>query len=271
MASKPTTIDQYLAAVRQDQRGALQKLRDTIRAVVPDAEECISYQIPSFRLDGVLVGFGAAARHCAFYLCSASTVKQFEQELRRYDTSQGTIRFAPDKPLPVALVRKLVRARVAENRARRAQRTGSQTAAAAQPTVESVVALLKRSGKKSVRDGMARFAIPSDRAFGMAVGDVRAVAKRLGRSHVLAAELWKTQWYEARLLATFVDEPERVTAAQMDRWAKDFDNWAICDTACFHLRRAFCPGAEAGGTSSRGRPQLRQEIGELGVALDWQA
>lgn len=121
MASKITTIDQYLAEVSQEKLAALQKLRATIRAVVPEAEECISYQIPSFRLDGVLVGFGAAARHCAFYLCSASTLKQFEDELRGYDTSKGTIRFAPDKPLPATLVRKLVKARVAENKSRRAK------------------------------------------------------------------------------------------------------------------------------------------------------
>lgn len=122
MAAKPTTIDEYLAAVSDDKRAALQKLRKIIQAAAPDAEECISYQIPSFRLDGILVGFGAAAKHCAFYLCNASTVKAFEDELAAYDTSKGTIRFAADKPLPAALVRKLVKARVAENKARRAKR-----------------------------------------------------------------------------------------------------------------------------------------------------
>jgi len=101
--------------------------------------------------------------------------------------------------------------------------------------VEAVVASLKRSGKKSVRDGMARFAIPSERAFGIAVGELREYAKRLGRNHELAAGLWETGWYEARMLAAFVDEPERVSPVQMDGWCKEFDNWAICDTVCFHL------------------------------------
>jgi len=101
--------------------------------------------------------------------------------------------------------------------------------------VEAVVATLKRCGKKSVREGMARFAIPSERAFGIAMGDLRKYAKRLGRNHELATGLWETEWYEARLLAAFVDEPERVSPAQMDGWCKDFDNWAICDTVCFHL------------------------------------
>jgi Predicted DNA alkylation repair enzyme len=90
-------------------------------------------------------------------------------------------------------------------------------------------------GKQSVREGMARFAIPSDNAFGVAVGEMRNYAKEIGRNHELAAELWEAGWYEARMLACFVDDPKEVTPTQMDRWAKDFDSWAICDTACFHL------------------------------------
>ncbi len=108
-----------------------------------------------------------------------------------------------------------------------------------QPTiakqVKDVVAELKRLGTRKTRDGMARYAIPSDNAFGVPVGQLREMAKRLGRNHELAQGLWEAGWYEARMLATFVDEPARVTPRQMDRWCKDFDNWAICDTACFHL------------------------------------
>lgn len=98
-----------------------------------------------------------------------------------------------------------------------------------------IVAELERLGTKKTRDGMARYAIPSDNAFGVPVGKIRDLGKRLGRNHELAEALWESGWYEARVLATFVDEPDRVTPAQMDRWCKDFDNWAICDTACFHL------------------------------------
>ena len=108
-----------------------------------------------------------------------------------------------------------------------------------QPTprekAEEVVAWLKRSGKKKVRDGMARFAIPSDKAFGVSVGDLRDYGKKLGRNHELAAALWESGWYEARMLVAFVDEPDQVTPAQMDRWCREFDNWAICDALCFHL------------------------------------
>jgi 3-methyladenine DNA glycosylase AlkD len=82
---------------------------------------------------------------------------------------------------------------------------------------------------------MARYAIPSDKAFGASVGSLQKLAKTLGRSHALAGALWESGWYEARMLAAFVDEPERVTSAQMDRWCRDFDNWGICDTVCFHL------------------------------------
>ena len=82
---------------------------------------------------------------------------------------------------------------------------------------------------------MARYAIVSDKVFGVSVSTIRQMARKLGRSHPLAAALWETGWYEARMLATFVDVPAEVTPGQMDRWAEDFDNWAICDTACFHL------------------------------------
>jgi 3-methyladenine DNA glycosylase AlkD len=82
---------------------------------------------------------------------------------------------------------------------------------------------------------MARYGIPSDNAFGVSVADIRRLAKKLGRSHGLAAALWTHGCYEARMLACFVDEPALVTAQQMDGWAKQFDSWAICDTACFHL------------------------------------
>jgi uncharacterized protein YdhG (YjbR/CyaY superfamily) len=115
MAGRPKTIDEYLAALSDDKRIALEKLRRAIRAAAPKAEECISYGIAAFRQNGMLVGFGATANHCAFYLMSASTVEAHQDELRDYDTSKGTIRFQADDPLPAALVRKLVKARIAEN------------------------------------------------------------------------------------------------------------------------------------------------------------
>jgi uncharacterized protein YdhG (YjbR/CyaY superfamily) len=112
---KPRTIDEYLEVLSPDKRAALESLRKTIRSAAPRAEECISYGIAAFRLNGMLVGFGATAKHCAFYLMSSTTVADHEKDLKEYDTSKGTIRFRADDPLPAALVRKLVKARIAEN------------------------------------------------------------------------------------------------------------------------------------------------------------
>jgi uncharacterized protein YdhG (YjbR/CyaY superfamily) len=111
---KPKSIDAYLAGLTSDKRAALEKLRRAIKSAAPKAEECISYQLPAFRLDGkVLVWFGAATNHCSFYP-GAAPIAAHAAELARYQTSKGTIRFSPDEPLPATLVKKLIRTRVAE-------------------------------------------------------------------------------------------------------------------------------------------------------------
>lgn len=102
--------------------------------------------------------------------------------------------------------------------------------------VEDALRWLERRGSRRTLDEMeTRYGIHTDKAFGVPVGTIRQLAKRVGRDHELAAALWDTGWYEARLLAAFVDEPQRVTAGQMDRWCRDFDNWAVVDTVCFQL------------------------------------
>ena len=118
MAAKSKTtardVDEYLAGLPDDKRVALTKLRKTIRAAAPKAQECISYGIPTFRLDGrMIVAFGAAANHCAFYP-GAFPVEAHKRELEDYDTSKGTVRFQTAKPLPAALVRRMVKTRIAE-------------------------------------------------------------------------------------------------------------------------------------------------------------
>lgn len=128
MATKPKTIDEYLAAVSEDKRAALEELRKTIRQAAPQAEECISYQLAAFRQDGMLVGFGASANHCAFYLMNSTSVAAHKDELKGYQTSKGTIRFQAGKPLPAALVRKLVKERIAENKAQKAAASGGRKA-----------------------------------------------------------------------------------------------------------------------------------------------
>lgn len=115
MPAKPTTIAEYLAKVNPDQRAALEKLHKTIRSIVPKAEECINYGVPTFRINGKsLVGFGAATKHCAFFPMSGHTVTDHAKDLKDFDTSKGVIRFQPERPLPVSLVRKLVKARLAD-------------------------------------------------------------------------------------------------------------------------------------------------------------
>jgi len=105
------------------------------------------------------------------------------------------------------------------------------------PNVKDILAELKRRGSQRNVDGMARYGItvPNGKIFGVSVGTLRDMGKRIGRDHALGLALWDTEWYEARMLAAFVDEPARVTPAQMNAWCRDFDNWAICDHCCFHL------------------------------------
>lgn len=119
MSSSPrvSTPDEYLATLSAEKRAALEKLRRVIRAAAPEAEECISYGIPAFRLNGkLLVAYGAAARHCSFY--PGAVLESLGQELQGYDTSKGTIRFAAENPLPAALVRKVVKLRIAQRSGR---------------------------------------------------------------------------------------------------------------------------------------------------------
>src|SRR4026207_1852762 len=143
--STPKTVDEYLAGLSDDKKDALERLRATIRAAAPKAEEYtgnhapaplraaapkaeqyIGYQLPAFRLDGKpLVAFGATATHCSFYPMTGTTVDAFKEELKGYETGKGTIRFQAAKPLPATLVRKLVKGRIAENAAR--QRDDSKT------------------------------------------------------------------------------------------------------------------------------------------------
>ena len=116
MKVKPQTIDEYLSFVSEDKRATLEKLRQTIKTIAPKAEEYFYYQLPAFRLDGKrLVAFGAATNHCSLYPLSATVVKSLKDDLKNYDTSPGTIRFPADKPLPATLVRKIIKARIAEN------------------------------------------------------------------------------------------------------------------------------------------------------------
>ena len=110
-------VDEYLAGVPKEARATLEKLRQTIKAAAPMASEVISYQMPMYKQNGMVVGFAAFKNHCSIFPGSA-VMDAYKEELKPYDTSKGTIRFPADKPLPAALVKKLVRARIKENEAR---------------------------------------------------------------------------------------------------------------------------------------------------------
>lgn len=101
--------------------------------------------------------------------------------------------------------------------------------------VEQALALLKQQASPAHRTGLARFGIPDTHALGVPMAAIQAIGKRIGRQHALAPELWDSGIHEARLLVAFVADPTRLSGTQMDRWCRDFDNWAVCDTLCFHL------------------------------------
>ena len=112
----------------------------------------------------------------------------------------------------------------------------AKTDSTSKADVNEALAWLKEHSSKKIRDEMLpRYGIDAPKAFGVSVANLHKLAKITGRNHEFALALWETGWYEARMLASLVDEPERVTPAQMDKWCRDFDNWGICDTVCFKL------------------------------------
>jgi uncharacterized protein YdhG (YjbR/CyaY superfamily) len=118
----PETTRAFLVALPAEQRQALEHLREVIIAAAPEAEEYVGYGIPAFRQDGALVSFGAARSHCAFYVQSPAVMDAHAAVLIGLDTSKGTVRFTPDTPLPDELVTHLVKARLAENASRKANK-----------------------------------------------------------------------------------------------------------------------------------------------------
>lgn len=123
MPRKPTTIEEFLDGVTGARRAALDGLRRTIRSAAPEAEECISYGIAAFRLDGVVIaGFAPTRKGCSYFPFSGSTLGRLAKELRAYDQTKSALHFDPEQGLPAALVRKLLRARIAETKKPAARR-----------------------------------------------------------------------------------------------------------------------------------------------------
>jgi uncharacterized protein YdhG (YjbR/CyaY superfamily) len=119
MLPKFDTIDEYLATLTKDRRTALEGLRKTIRSIIPKSEECFSYRMPAFRLDGIVVaGFIATRKGCSYFPFSGRTLTTLADEVRSYEQTKGSLHFDPAQPLPVALIRKLIRTRIAEHASR---------------------------------------------------------------------------------------------------------------------------------------------------------
>jgi uncharacterized protein YdhG (YjbR/CyaY superfamily) len=117
-ATSPTTIDQYIAGYPKEVQKLLQQVREAIRKVVPDAEEAISYGIPSFKLNGNLVHFGGFKQHIGFYP-GAGGIKAFEKELSAYKGAKGSVQFPIDQPMPLDIITAITKFRVAQNLAKK--------------------------------------------------------------------------------------------------------------------------------------------------------
>jgi uncharacterized protein YdhG (YjbR/CyaY superfamily) len=115
------TVEEYLAAIPEPARSTFDKLRATVRSVVPaKATETISYQMPAIRHNGVLVWYAAFSNHCSLFP-TAAVMNEFKNELKSFTTSKGTVQFPLDKPLPVALIKKIVKTRVAQNESKKSR------------------------------------------------------------------------------------------------------------------------------------------------------
>jgi uncharacterized protein YdhG (YjbR/CyaY superfamily) len=112
---KSSSVAEWMGRLPPDQRASLDRLRAQIRAAAPDAEETISYGMPTFTLNGHLVAFGAFKNHVSFFPMSSSLIGDYAKELEGFETSKGTIQFTPDKPIPAALIKRMVQERVAQN------------------------------------------------------------------------------------------------------------------------------------------------------------
>jgi len=237
-------VDAYLARLSADKRATLERVRKAIRAAAPDAEEGMRYGMPAFIQGKPIAGYAASTHHCACYPMSGAVVEALKSELEGYATSKGAIRFPVGKPPPPSLIRKLVHARLREIDAGTKGTSRRRTPAKTQPAsaemrhdVNGVLRALERNASTRFRADMAaRYGIVTkDKTLGTPMARIKTIAKPLGKDHALAEALWRTGVYEAKLLASMVGEPERLTAAQMERWAKHFDNWAVVDTLCFNL------------------------------------
>jgi uncharacterized protein YdhG (YjbR/CyaY superfamily) len=143
-ATSVKTVDQYMDTVPEEARVTLEKVRASIRSAAPKAEEVISYGIPTYKLNGSLIGFGVASKHCGLYVMSYEVMDEFKSDLKKYDTATSTIRFPFDKPLPATLVKKIVQARIKENDALKAKKSKNKVTAIKSAEDEEVAGFMNK-------------------------------------------------------------------------------------------------------------------------------
>lgn len=161
LKSKPTTFDECLAAFGPEQRAALEKMRRVVRAAAPGAVECVSYGLPAFKLDGRgLIALGGWKNHCALYPMSGQVLAELADELAKYEVEKGTIRFPPSKPLPAALVRKIIKVRMAEIAARNPRLAKSK----GDPEVEAFLNAIKSPPRKAALERLRAIVLGADRS-----------------------------------------------------------------------------------------------------------
>lgn len=227
--------DAYLAALSADKRATLEKVRKAIRAAAPNAVENMSYGMPAFILGKPIAGYSASTRHCSYFPMSGAVTSGLKDELKPYEVSKGGFRFPIGKPPPAALIKKLVNARLAEIESAASKKKAAKAPRQA-ADIKAVLAQLKRHASAQYKADMAkRYGIVTKAlVYGVPVAKLRAMAKPVGHDHALAQRLWVSGVHDARMLAAMVGEHAKVSPAEMDRWARDFDNWALVDTVCFH-------------------------------------
>jgi len=140
-------------------------------------------------------------------------------------------------------------------------RRSSDTVQRTSWTCKQCLLQLRRLGSRKNVAGMARFGIRAKKVYGVAKPKMDALAKRIGKSHRLAMQLWSSGVHDARILAGMVDEAQHVTAAQMDRWVRDFDNWDVCDGTCCHLFAQAAPAWQKAVQWSRRKPEFQKRAG----------
>src|SRR5436309_11355075 len=128
-------------------------------------------------------------------------------------------------------------------------------------TAAQIITELRARANPANVAGMARYGISTKGTLGVPVHELRALAKKIGRDHALAAELWESGIHEARILATILDEPARVTRRQMDAWARDFDSWDVCDQACMNLFWRTSDAWDVAAKWARAKPEFVRRAG----------